>query len=307
MDGEQGVLGGAETHRNGDENPSAMGGAALFREFREYRGEMKERWEVIYSAITMEFRRTIKNKWVIIMMIFAWLWGILPSIAMTLILITTRRTDRASIFDAGTFFEFYSFMFFFIVLFTGYIAARNVTAQKADRSITLYLCRPITKIDYLLIKFSVLALILATVTILPDILLFLITLGLLKMSFMWNIEHLWIIGSILLYGAIIVSVYALMGLAIAISTKKMPWAIAGIYIFLFLTVGLAFTMRIILDSDYLILISPWDNLTQVGAPLFGQRLPYSLPWPLSFAVLAGFVGVSIALLVYNINRVEVVG
>jgi len=244
---------------------------------------------------------------VIIMMIFTWLWGIIPSIAITLILITTRKTDRASIFDAGSFFEFYSFMFFFIVLFTGYIAARNVTAQKADRSITLYLCRPITKIDYLLIKFSVLALILATVTILPDILLFLLTLGLLKMSFMWNIEHLWIIGSILLYGALIVSVYALMGLAIAISTKKMPWAIAGIYIFLFLTVGLAFTMRIILDSDYLILISPWDNLTQVGAPLFGLDLPYSVPWPLSFAVLAGFVGVSIALLVYNINRVEVVG
>ena len=240
-------------------------------------------------------------------MIFSWLVGILPSIALIIFLLSPGYENKTGIFHADMFFRFYSNMFLFLVLFTGYVAAKNVTSQKVDRSISLYLCRPITKIDYILIKFSVLSIILTVAIILPDILLFVVTLGLLKMPFGWNIDHLWILGSILLFGALIVVVYSLMGVAIALSSKKTSGAIAGIYIFLFLTVGLVFVMRYVLGNDYLILLSPWDVLDQVGAPLFSQALPYDVPWALSFAALMGFVSISVAMLIYNINRVEVVG
>ncbi len=282
------------------------GGTSIFREFREYREGMKDRWEILYNAILMEFKRTIKNKWVVVLTVFTWLWGIL--IPMTLVIVSLYATsgNRGDIFDASDFYDFYSFLFIYLVLFSGYISAKNVTAQKADRTITLYLCRPISKLDYLIIKFAVLVLVLSVIIILPDILLFIIVLGLLKMPFLWNIEHLWVLGSIILYGLMIVSIFSLLSLAIASSTKKMHWAIAGIFAFLFFTTGLSLTMRLILKNDYVILISPWDNLAQVGAPLFATDVPYSIPWALSFGMLAAYVAITLAVLVYNINRVEVV-
>ena len=139
------------------------------------------------------------------------------------------------------------------------------------------------------------------------IIAFIITIGLLKMPFMWNLEHLWVLGSIILSGFILVSLFSLISLAIASSTRKMPWAIAGVFTFLFLSMGLSFIMMDILLNDYAILISPWNVFEQVAAPMFVDELPYSVPWAVSFAMLVIFVVVSIAVLVYNINKVEVVG
>lgn len=265
-----------------------------------------DRWEIIYNAVIIETRRIMKNKWFIILTIFTWLWGILPAIALTLINVSTNVADREDIFDATDFYDFYTFIFIFLVLHCGYISAKSITAQKADRSITLYLCRPISKLDYLIIKFLVLLLALTVLIIVPNVLLYVIVLGILRMSMLWNLEHLWVLGSLLLYGATIVSVFSLLSLAIASATKKMHWAIAGIFTFLFLTFGLAATMMAILESDLPALISPWDNLRQIGAPLFASDVPFDFPWAYSFVLLVAYVAFSLAVLIYNINRVEVV-
>jgi len=286
--------------------PATPQDSAIFREIREYRGLMKDRWEIIYNAVMIEFSKTVKDKWFIILTIFTWLWGILPGIAITLITVSTTSGDRGSIFDPTDFYDFYQFVFIFLVLHCGYISAKHITQQKANRMITLYLCRPISKLDYLIIKFLMLAMALTVLIIVPDILLFFIVLGLLRMPFIWSLEQLWVLGSLILYGLMIVSIFSLLSLAIASTTKKMHWAIAGIFTFLFLSYGLAFTMQLILENDLVVLISPWDNLRQVGAPLFDSDVPYSFSWAVSFGMLVAYVAASLGVLLYNINRVEVV-
>lgn len=279
---------------------------AIFREVREYKDLMKDRWEIIYNAVFIEFSRTIREIWFVVLTIFTWLWGIVYVLAVIVIYLNASTIEKAELFDATDFYDFYQFVFFFLVLHCCYVAAKNITQQKADRSITLYLCRPISKLDYLIIKFLVLVLSLTVFIIVPDVILFIIVLGLLRMPFTWTLEHLWVLGSILLYGTMIVSVFSLISLAIASSTKMKHWAIAGIFIFLFLTTGLALVMRDILENDYVMIVSPWDNLRQVGAPLFGSDLPYSFPWTVSFGMLVLYIAGSLGVLVYNINRVEVV-
>lgn len=287
--------------------PSAHGESTIFREVREYRDLIADRWEIIYNAVLIETKKIVKDKWFIILAIITWLWGILPAIALTLLNVSADIGEREDIFRATDFYDFYSFVFIFVVLHCGYISAKNITAQKADRSITLYLCRPISKLDYLIIKFLMLALALTMLIIVPNVILFALVLGILRLPLMWNLEHLWVLGSLLLFGAMIVSVFSMLSLAIASTTKKMHWAIAGIFSFLFLTFGLSATMRIILESDLPSLISPWDNLRQVGAPLFGTDVPFDFPWAYSFTILVIYIAASLAILMYNINRVEVLG
>lgn len=278
----------------------------IYNQYREYQGVMSERWLILFNAVMMEAKRTIKNKWVIIIMIFTWLWGILPVMALTLISISTGTGSRESIFDAAVFYDFYSYLFLFLVLFSAYIPAKTVTEQKANRMITLYLCRPISKLDYLLIKFCALALVLTFIIILPNVLLYFMVIGMLRMPLLWTLEHLWVLGSLILYGLLIVSIYSLLSLAIASSTKKSHWAITGIATFLYLTTGMSFIMRETIRNDYVSIISPWDNIMQVGAPLYGLSLPFNYPWPLAFAILALYVVISLAVILYNINQVEVV-
>jgi len=266
-----------------------------------------DRWEIIYNAVTIEMDRMRKDKWFIILAIMTGLFGILPVIALTMVNISISDGPRGEIFNARDFYTFYSVVFTFLVLLSGYISAKNITTQKADRSITLYLCRPISKLDYLIIKFLMLAFTLAILIIVPNVLLYFIVLGLLRMPFLWNLEHLWVLGSLMLYGTLIVSVFSMLSLAIASSTKRLHWAIAGIFIFLFLTFGMAASMQFILESDLPVLISPWNNLQQVGAPLFGLDLPFDFPWAYSFVILVAYVTVSLAFLMYNINKVEVLG
>jgi len=282
-------------------------GTAIFREIREYRDEVKDRWDIILNAVVIEFQRTLKDKWFIILTVFTWLWGILPAIALTLIQVSAGTGNRADLFSPADFYDFYQFVFVFLVMHSGYISAKHITQQKADRTITLYLCRPISKLDYLIIKFLMLVLALTLLIIVPDIILYLIVLGLLRMPFIWILEHLWVMGSILLYGFMIVTVFSLVSLAIASATKKKQWAIAGIFTFLFMSFGLAHTMREVLKNDLVMLISPWENLRQVGAPLFDTPLPYSFSWAISFVLLVAYVSISFIVLIYNINRVEVVG
>lgn len=304
---DRGFLSSQSENQSQTDAPSAHHHNRIFREVREYQDSIMDRWEIIYNAVIIEIRKMVKDKWFIILTIFTWLWGILPALALTLINVSTGIGDRGDIFDATDFYDFYGFVFVFMVLHCGYISAKNITAQKANRSITLYLCRPITKMDYLIIKFLMLVLALTLLVVIPDILLFVIVIGILRMSLLWNLEHLWVLGSILLYGTLIVSVFSLLSLAIASTTKKLHWAIAGIFTFIFLTFGLSATMRFILESDLPALISPWDNLQQVGAPLFASDTPYDFPWAYSFVLLVVYVAISLAILIYNINRVEVLG
>jgi hypothetical protein len=287
--------------------PSAQGEGTIFREVREYRDKVMDRWEIIYNATIIETWRVVNDKWFVILAVMTWMWGILLIMALVLVNVSADVQDREDIFDAGDFFEFYDLIFVFLVLHCGYISAKNITSQKADRSITLYLCRPISKLDYLLIKFLMLVLALTMLIILPNAVLFALILGVLRLSFMWNLEHLWVLGSLLLYGGMIVAVFSLLSLAIASLTKKMHWAIAGVFSFLFLTSGLSVTMREILESDLPALLSPWDNLRQVGAPLFSLDTPFDYPWAYSFVVIVLYIAVSLAVLIYNINRVEVLG
>jgi hypothetical protein len=287
--------------------PPAHDKGTIFREVREYRDKIMSRWEIIYNATIIETWRVVNDKWFVILAVMTWMWGILLIMALVLINVSTDVQDREDIFDPADFFEFYDLIFVFLVLHCGYISAKNITSQKADRSITLYLCRPISKLDYLIIKFLMLIVALTLLIIVPNVILYALVIGVLRLSFLWNLEHLWVLGSLLLYGAMIVSVFSLLSLAIASMTKKTHWAIAGVFSFLFLTSGLSLTMREILESDLPALISPWDNLRQVGAPLFSMGTPFDYPWSYSFVVIVVYVAVSLAILIYNINRVEVLG
>lgn len=285
--------------------PSAQGISTIFREVREYRETMKDRWEIIYNAVGIETKLIMKDKWFIIMTIITWLFGILPAMAYYLITVSTAGVSGDEVFDPTDFYNFYVSVFFFLVLHCGYISAKSITAQKANRSITLYLCRPISKLDYLLIKFLMVMLALTVLIILPNVLLFFLVIGILKMPFLWNLEHLWVLGSLLLYGLLIVSVFSLLSLAIGFVNKKLHWSIAGVFSFLFLTYGFSAAMRVILENDLPALLSPWDNLRQVGALLFGTDVPFDYPWQYSFVMLVSYVAVSLVILIYNINRVEV--
>src|SRR5215813_13565863 len=86
-------------------------------------------------------------------------------------------------------------------VFMGFILAAwvgpgMITRDFANHSVQLYLCRPISRAEYLLGKVSVLAALLSCITWIPALVLFFIKAELQGHGWLW--ENLWMAGSIIL-------------------------------------------------------------------------------------------------------------
>src|SRR5437588_756694 len=97
-----------------------------------------------------------------------------------------------------------------------------VSKDLANQALQLYLSRPLSRVEYLLGKISVLAVLLSAITWIPGLLLFALQAQLQGNG--WGWDHLYLIGSIILSGWMWIAVISLLMLAISVWVK---WRIAA--------------------------------------------------------------------------------
>ena len=126
-----------------------------------------------------------------------------------------------------------------------------VSKDLANQALQLYLSRPLSRVEYLLGKISVLAVLLSAITWIPGLLLFGLQTQLQGQG--WGWDHFYLIGSMILSGWMWIAVVSLLMLAISVWVK---WRIAATG----LIVGVFFLLPRFSDAFDKILSTTWGRV-----------------------------------------------
>jgi ABC-2 type transport system permease protein len=186
-----------------------------------------------------------------------------------------------------------------------------ITRDFVNQALQLYFSRPLSRTEYILGKFAVLAFLLSCTTWIPDLILFGLQAGLASNG--WGWENLFIAGAIFVSSWLWIAVIALLALALSVFVR---WRIAatgliiGVLIALPLfggavNVALRTNWGSLLSINYTIRVV-WANLFRItprhlGA-IFWRDVPVASAW---FAILTACV-ISVLMLNRRLKAREVV-
>ena len=174
-------------------------------------------------------------------------------------------------------------------------------------SISLYFSRPLTKLDYVVGKASGLFLFLTLITMAPAIILFITGILATSVTLPYIIDHLWILGAMLLSYVFTLILFVTVSLAFSSLTKK--WMYAGVAIFSFftLTAILGDLLHTIFNYDYFKLINLRADLRGLFKFMFDityNAKAYGFDWYYPAAVVFGLFAVCLGIIIYKMWRSE---
>jgi len=280
--------------------------------YRRFRGEVVDRHRVLFAITWMEFVRRAKRPLLLFLIVSAWFTIILTCLIMLYFskmlgdsLLGIYDVDNEE-FTLDLFMIAYNFLSFsFLVLFAAFVGGKIFAQTFSDKTIVLYLTKPVSRTDFILSRFGVVALSLAFVSLIPIIIVYFLAVGMTFKSVSWLINNFWILGAVVGYGLLIVITLTNISLACSCMTKRVYWAMASIIIILTLSQALAFLINDMTGSDYGILITVWENLRVVGQVMFQQDLSYDVNWLFSLFALGLVNAVCFGFVFWKVSALEV--
>jgi len=204
--------------------------------------------------------------------------------------------------DAELFKTFYSngFLTFMLIILSVFSGADLISSDLKFKAFPLYFARPLSRLDYLAGKFSVVLFYLLAFTLAPGVLLLLF-----KMLFTGSLA----VSPLLLLAILafpIIEAVCLASLTMALSilspnTRFIQIAIFLVYIF---SNNLAQILKAIFRSDYFFLFSLSANVEQLGSFLFGVKPAHGYPAWLSLLLPLAISLLSVWLLAWRIRKAE---
>jgi ABC-type transport system involved in multi-copper enzyme maturation permease subunit len=264
-------------------------------------------WPITRTGILLSFRKKQFK--------FFFAVSFIPAIAFLVgIYISERLEDFKFMFKGAekfitinpAYFKTYftsDFLLFMMVMILVFAGAGLIADDLKHNALQLYFSRPLGKKDYILGKAAVVFFFILLLTLVPG-LLFVIFKLIFAGSFRFLAEYPWLLLSIAGYSVLLTLFFASYTLLLSALSKNRRYVtilIFAIYLFSDILFGILFS---IFRSPYVALFSLKGNLQQVGAMIFGQKLPFAFPGYLSFLVLAGICAASAAVLWRRLRSVE---
>ncbi len=193
------------------------------------------------------------------------------------------------------------FLIALVVIFGG---SGLIANDLKHNSLSLYLSKPISWIDYLLGKFAVIGILLAGMTLIPGLLLFLQHVLLTDTPFLR--EKFWIIFSIIVYSLVITTVTSLLMLTFSSLTKNLRFATIGFCAVWFGLPVIHLILKEVIPSSTVAIVSVWANLEQLGNALFGLDSSYNIHESWTILWLIGLTALCLFVLRQRIRAVEIV-
>ncbi len=284
--------------------------AVYKRTYRGYSGGLTPDWSRFlvmfrYSRRNL-FRSKLMNGFFLLCFFFPLLCllGIYANDHLAALLPSQLGRTKLLKVDGHFFLIFLTVQSFLAFILTAFIGPGLVSPDLANGALTLYLCRPLSRIEYVLGKLSVLAIVLSCATWIPGLILFFVQSSL--SGWDWMIGNSWIASGIFLGSWLWIISISLLALALSAWVK---WRIAAgglLLAVLFMSAGLAAAINSVLQTqqghllDVSFLISSiWQDLLHDS----GDRpLPVGEAW---FGVFA-FAAACFYMLMKKIKANEVV-
>jgi len=207
--------------------------------------------------------------------------------------------------SAKVFRDFLEQQNFFVFLLAVYVGSGLIAQDRKANALQIYLSKPLTRLDYIAGKMTILATFLLFVTWIPAMLL-LVGQILLSGSFEFARTNIILFPAITVFSFVEVFIVCCAVLALSsltTSTRYVAVMFAGVMFFSDAIFG---TLRMVTGSTAVSWVSFTGSLAQVGDAIFRQPLRYTTPVAVSFIVLAALVAVSLSVLERRVRGVEVV-
>jgi ABC-2 type transport system permease protein len=257
-------------------------------------------WSVIAAA---GIRTLISKRTFIALLLLAWL----PFIVRTVQIYAATSLPQAAFLapDAQMFRQFLQQQEVFLFFITVYAGAGLIATDRRANALQIYLSKPLSRIEYIFGKLTILATFLLFVTWVPAVFLLLIQI-MFSGSFKFFLNNLFLFPAITIFSFIQVIAVASAMLALSSlsnSSRYVGVLYTGLIFFLQALYGIVFAIT---RDSRLAWISPAVDINRIGDAIFSVPTRLQLSVPIACVVVVLLILASAVILEKRVRGVEVV-
>ena len=272
--------------------------------YRRYQGTrlpLGRSWAVIAGA---GIRGMFSRKLFLLLLVLAWIPFIVRAVQIYAVTMYPQAGQILPI-DASLFRDFIEQQGAFVFFVSVYVGSGLIANDRRANALQIYLSKPLLRAEYIAGKLAVLLFFLASVTLVPAMLLVLVQVafagGLGLMTASPQIVPAVLLSSIIRIG---VAAFAMLALSsLSKSTRYVAVLYTGV---IFFTEAMRGVLTFITGSTAVAWVSIPANLEQVTDALFRLEPSYATPLVVSALVLVGVVVLSVSVLERRVRGVEIV-
>jgi ABC-2 type transport system permease protein len=227
--------------------------AVYRRNYTAYSGLLTPAWSRCLVLFRYARKSVFHSKLLTALFVFCFFF---PLLCLLTIYLIHNLSFLQRVGNIGPIFAIDNKFFFYFVnvqgvlafLLTAFVGPGLISGDLANGALPLYFCRPFSRVEYVLGKSSVLAILLSEITWIPGCLLFLVQASLAGPRWTW--DHLWILGSLILSSLIWITILSLLAMTFSAWVKWRIVAGALMLAMMFFGVGFAQVVNHVLDTDF---------------------------------------------------------
>lgn len=242
------------------------------------------------------------RKWVVLM-VASWIQFIVRGVQFYL----AANFSQAAIVapTAATFRDFFDKQILFVFLVSVTLGAVSIAEDRRANALQIYLSKPLTRLEYIVGKLSVLMSFLLFITWVPAILLLVLEI-VFAGNFTFFRNNVFLVPAITVFALIQALMWSMC--ILALSSLSTNARFVGILFtgLIFFSEAVYGVLRGITGSSWVSFVAFSNNIAQVGDVIFRVPLRFDTPWILSLGVVLALIGVSALILERRIRGVEIV-
>jgi ABC-2 type transport system permease protein len=228
--------------------------AVYKRTYKPYDGELTPEWSRLLILPRFAWRSLFQTRFLLIFYVICFFYPVGAAIALYLnhnlsFLQQYLPTQQKHLFEvSGPFFMFFtSFQSAMAFLLTAFVGPGLVSPDLANNALPLYFCRPFSRTEYVVGKLLVIAWLLAQITWIPGLLLFIIQWSLGGSE--WFKDNSWLAWSVFVTNFMWTILISLLALALSAWVRWKIVAGALLLVIFFLGAGLGQAVNAVLRTD----------------------------------------------------------
>jgi len=284
--------------------------AVYKRTYRGYSGSLTAAWSRFLVLFRYSRRDLFRSKFMTGFNVFCFffpvlcLLGIYANDHLSAFSFLGQRSGPLLKIDGKFFLLFLGVQSSLAFILTAFIGPGLVSPDLANGALTVYLCRPLSRAEYILGKMSVLVIVLSWVTWIPGLILFFVQASLSGWS--WMVDNFWIASGIFLGSLLWILSIGLLALALSAWVKWRIAAGALLLAVLFMGDGFAHAINRVLQTEQGFLFDIAKLTSIVWQDLLHDSSERPIPVGEAWIALLAFAGLCLYLLMKKIRANEVV-
>jgi ABC-2 type transport system permease protein len=271
--------------------------------YRRYGGS-RARGRAWWVMFTTGVRTMLSSRRWIVLMVVSWIPFVVRAVQFY---IAANFAQAAAIVapSSQTFRDFFDQQDLFVFLVTITLGAAAIAQDRRANALQIYLSKPLTRLEYIVGKLSVLIAFLLFITWVPAILLLILQV-LFAGNFAFLKANAYLFPAITLFSFIEVVMVSMCMLALSSLSTNSRFVGILYTALIFFSKAVYGVLFAVTGSNSVSWISFGNNLAQLGDAIFRVPLRYETPWIVSLAVVIVLIALSALILERRVRGVEIV-